>query len=75
MKKRLYLCIEVLKKKNYNLLGKKEQTQKLRDELQTALTNNDIETLKKQCINPFVYIIKQGETSKNIEKPRSSSCF
>ena len=28
--------------------NQKEQTQKLRDELQTALTNNDIETLKKR---------------------------
>ena len=28
--------------------SQKEQTQKLRDELQTALTNNDIETLKKR---------------------------
>ena len=28
--------------------NQKDQTQKLRDELQTALTNNDIETLRKR---------------------------
>lgn len=28
---------------------------------------NYVETLKKQCLNPLVYIIKQGEESKNID--------
>ena len=34
-----------------------------------------IETLKKQCLNPYVYVIKQGEASKNIENYQNIIAF
>ena len=56
--------------------NQKEQTQKLRDELQTALTNNDIETLKKR-INEleqaaqqmYQYQQQNGDTTGNPDDP------
>ena len=50
--------------------NQKEQTQKLRDELQTALTNNDIETLKTRIgeleqAAQQMYQYQQQQTSNN----------
>ena len=61
----------------YDIIIKKGVLKEAKDYLnlknKTLIVSDDgvpysyIETLKNQCANPFVYIIKQGEASKNIE--------